>query len=300
MINMHTINQFALYNQARTHFLDNPNTLISLEEMLTNDLVKTITENLTDIKEDYNEASYLFPFWSNYPPEDRGRSPIKDQYPWIEVGEHSIGCKLPRLLSANYKIRDTGLPTGSDQRFILKSESIATATHGFTDSAWFFIDIKSIGPRDDQDHTVMSHNQVSGEGIWSIMNDGVMNNVLQATGRRASHAFHASMPPLFILSDTTIAPLINIALKPVYKMLPASTKGLRNIGQPLERIDIACIPNGLLLTKNPGYLTQHPGLLFPGKDDKVKNPRKLRARISFKLLKKIAPWRVQSIAVNYP
>lgn len=46
----------------------------------------------------------------------------------------------------------------------------------------------------------------------------------------------------------TIAPLITFVIKPVYKML---YKGNETIGQPLEKIKIACIPNGLLLTRNP-------------------------------------------------
>lgn len=65
--------------------------------------------------------------------------------------------------------------------------------------------------------------------------------------------------------------------------------------QPLLRIGLATIPNGLLLTKNPGYLNKYPGLLFPGKDDKTKNPLKVRARIDFGILEKIDPWRYQEI-----
>ena len=63
-------------------------------------------------------------------------------------------------------------------------------------------------------------------------------------------------------------------------------------GQPLGRVSVVCIPNGLLLTIKPGYLNQFPNLLFPGKDDKSKNVKKLRARISFELLEEIHPWRV--------
>jgi Restriction endonuclease BglI len=300
VINLHRQNQFNIYNLARQYFIENPISLIELEKFLTNHLVKIITANILEIERDYNEASYLYPFWENYPPEDRGRQPIKDQYPWIEVGEHAIGSKLSRLLDQSFCVKDTGLPTGADQRFVLTNDTIKSATNGYTDSAWFFVDIKSVGPRDDQDHTVMSHNQVSGDGIWLNPADGVRNTILQATGIRASHNFHASLPPIFILSDGTIAPLVMLALKPVYQMLPTNIAGTRNNGQPLERIDIACIPNGLLLTKQPNYLGAYKGLLFPGKDDKSKDPRKLRARISFDLLRKIAPWRVQTIRVSTP
>lgn len=297
MIHQFEAAQFKAYTEARSHFVDNPRKLIELEKSLTNALFEILKSNIDEIKRDYNEASYLFPFWKNYPPEDRGRQPIKDQYPWIEVGEHAIGAKLPRLLERKFGIRDTGLPTGADQRFILTNDIIATATDGYTKAAWMFVDIKSVGPRDDQDHTVMSHNQVSGDGVWTSPEEGVKNTTLVAVGARASHDFHASLPPIFILSDGTVAPLVMIALKPVYKMLKASKNGDRNGGQPLERIDIACIPNGLLLTQSPNYLKSHRGLLFPGKDDKTKDPRKLRARVSFALLKKLDLWRVQTLKI---
>lgn len=297
MITINRQNQFNIYNSARTYFINNPDYLIEIEKFLTNHLVSLIRSNINEIKQDYNETSYLFPFWENYPPEDRGRQPIKDQYPWIEVGEHAIGSKLSRLLHQSFLIKDTGLPTGADQRFVLTHDAIGSLTGGYTNSAWFFIDIKSVGPRDDQHHTVMSHNQVSGDGIWGNLEDGVKNTILKATGKIASHDFHASLPPIFVLSDGTIAPLVIIALKPVYKMLPASITGARNNGQPLDRIDVACIPNGLLLTQQPNYLNTHKGLLFPGKDDKSKDPRKLRARVSFEILRKLDSWRVQTIQV---
>jgi len=58
---------------------------------------------------------------------------------------------------------------------------------------------------------------------------------------------------------------------------------------------VATLPNGLLLTLNPGYLKGHPTLFYPGKDDKGKQETKLRARVSFQILRKIAPWRVENI-----
>jgi hypothetical protein len=300
VINLYRQQQFQLYNSARNYFIARPNALIELERFLTNHIVSLVQSNLAEIKNDYNEASYLYPFWENYPPEDRGRQPIMDQYPWLEVGEHAIGAKLPRLLVNSFDVRDTGIPTGADQRFVISSKNILEATQGFTNSAWLFIDIKSVGPRDDQDHTVMSHNQVSGDGTWENSQAGVRNSILQAIGARASHDFHASIPPIYVLSDGTIAPVVIIALKPVYQMLQANHSNIRNNGQPLERIDVACIPNGLLLTQNPNYLNTYRGILFPGKDDKSKDPRKLRVRVSFSLLKEIHPWRVESILVADP
>lgn len=293
-------NQFTIYNKARSNLIQDPDILINLEQFLMNHIYSIIKKNLPEIKADYNEASHLYPFWQNYPPDDRGRQPIKDQYPWIEVGEHAIGCKLPRLLSQYFTVRDIGLPTGADQRFLLTHPEIDHISNKLTQSVWVFIDIKSVGPRDDQAHTVMSHNQISGDGLWHEDQDGVTNTILQATGSRASHNFHSSMPPLFVLSDGTIAPTIIIVIKPVYSMVKSTCINFRNSGQPLIRIDLACIPNGLLLTQNPMYLKDYPSLLFPGKDDKTKDPRKLRARISFELLRKIASWRYQSLLVTYP
>jgi hypothetical protein len=100
------------------------------------------------------------------------------------------------------------------------------------------------------------------------------------------------MPPIYVLSDGTVAPVITIAIKPVYTMLALQGQEL---GQPLSRITLVAIPNGILLVTNPNYLKTHPGLLFPGKDDKTMNPLKLRARVSFALLQKIADWRVMTI-----
>jgi Restriction endonuclease BglI len=300
MFHLHTERQFNSYNMARNALIKNPNILIDLEKYLTDHLKNGLVSNLSEIKSDYNEASFLYPFWRNCPPDDRGRQPVMDQYPWIEVGEHSIGCKIPRILDRHFSLRDAGLPTGADQRFLLKHEEIEVITQGLTNTAWLFIDIKSVGPRDDQDHTVMSHNQVSGDGIWEHQNTGIINTVFQATGSRSQHEFHSSMPPIFVLSDGTIAPVVIMALKPVYAMLPETRAGSRNDGQPIIRLDLACIPNGLLLTKNPGYLRDYPGLLFPGKDDKKTNPKKLRARIDFELLRIIDSWRYQSIKIQYP
>jgi hypothetical protein len=286
--------QFATYTKAHAYFTANPNILIALEEELTNHLVSILRSNLAEIRRDYNEASYLYPFWQEYPPDDRGRQPVGDQYPWIEVGEHAVGAKLPRFLAKDFDVSDPGLPTGADQRFVLRSATIEKLTKSFTNAAWLFIDIKSVGPRDDQDHTVMSHNQVSGDGIWLKQTDGVRNTIVKAHGSRTFHDFHCGIPPLYVLSDNTVTPTVIVAIKPVYQMISSGGTG-RNQGQPLDRIDVACIPNGILLAKNPSYLKSHKGLLFPGKDDKSKKATKLRARVSFDLLRQIAPWRHQIV-----
>jgi len=295
MFQQHSVSQHRLYRAAFQNLVANPRVLIAAEEYVASQVQACLASNLEEIRRDYDEASFLYPFWRNYPPDERGNQPRGDQYPWIEVGEHVLSAKLPVLLRAiGFNVRDCGLPTGADLRYVLTNEGIGRATGGALTSVWLHADIKSVGPRDDQDHTVMSHNQVSGSGEWETASDGVMNKVMQATGIRSSHDFHCALPPLYVLSDGTIAPVILMAIKPVYRMLGLETNG-RLGGQPLGRIDTAVIPNGILLEHSPGYLHKHPGLLFPGKDDKGKNPKKIRARVSFSVLKQIADWRVRSI-----
>lgn len=297
MFNTHRDTQYELYQKMRKQLISDPNILINLEEYFILQIKKLLEANLNLIKNDYNEASYLYPFWQQYPPNERGRKPRGDQYPWIEVGEHAIGDKLPRLLLNDFKIRDIGLPTGPDKRFILTNDKILKITKGLTDSIWLFVDIKSVGPRDDFDHTVMSHNQISGNGEWNKKSEGVKNLIIVASGKHIKHDFYCSIPPLYVLSDKTVAPVILIAIKPVYKMLSLEKK-YNDGGQPLKKISLISIPNGLLLEEGPKYLKKFPGLFFPGKDDKSKNPQKVRSRISFQLLRQINTWRIQNIIIK--
>jgi hypothetical protein len=287
MFNQYREKQFKVYNASRKFFINNPDKLIQIEKFCMNILTGFINNNRTEIKRDYDEASFLYPFWQNYPPDNRGRMPKGDQYPWIEIGEHVFCPKLSRFLAESFTVRDAGIPTGPDDRYIIISEDIHSILE-ITNAVWLFIDIKSVGPRDDQDHAVMSHNQISGNGKWVEQDYGVVNDSMIAEGQRVSHSFHCAIPPLFVLSDGTIAPVVHIVLKPVYTMLGLTGK---KQGQPLERITLAAIPNGILLTENPNYLQFHKGLLFPGKDDKEKDPRKVRARVSFEKLRHIAEWR---------
>lgn len=286
--------QFLAYNKARDFLIKRPEALTDLEEFVAIKVTKGVAKNLASIKRDYNEASFLYPFWQNYPPEERGRSPRGDQFPWIEVGEHALGGKLPDCM-ADLNPRDVGLPVGADQRFLIESDEILKKTQGLTRHAWLHMDIKSVGPRDDHNHSVMSHNQISGDGEWKKPADGVKNTIVSAEGKRAKHDFHCSIPPIYILSDGTIAPVVHVAVKPVYNMLHLDKEDQSSRGQPLSRITFASFPNGLLMCVNPNYLKKYPGLLYPGKDDKGKDPRKLRARIDFDILRKINSWRVSDL-----
>lgn len=293
MYQQHRNQIFKDYHRARKFFCSHPETLIELERYTTclcHDLLATHYDEFT---KDYNEASYLHPFWANYPPENRGRSPVGDQIPWIEVGEHAIGHKLNRILAQDHRIREIGIPSGADNRFILESDEISRITNGFTNSVMVFLDIKSVGPRDDFEHTVISPYQVSGNGLWDDPRGSMTNTPMRATGNRASHPFYPAITPIYVLSDGTVAPTIHIFVKPVYQMLNLNAPP--RTGQPLRHIRVVCVPNGLLLTVNPNYLDAWPGLFFPGKDDHTKPPAKVRCRVSFEILSRIAPWRVTHV-----
>ena len=277
------------YNRARDYFIQHPDQLINVEHYIVDLVNNTVDNNLDEIQRDYNEASYLYPFWAHYQPVKRGRDPRGDQVPWIEVGEHAVGEKLNRLISSEYTIAEVGLPSGADDRFVLFSEEISNITNGFTNCVFLFLDIKSVGPRDNFDHTVVSPYQVSGDGIWEDPAGLLVNSTMLATGARAQHVFHPAISPLYVLSDGTIAPSIHLFVKPIYKMLRLESPS--EDGQPLGCITNVCLPNGLLLTENPNYLQQYPMLFYPGKDDSSKDPLKIRARVSFELLRQIATWR---------
>lgn len=293
MYGQHRNRIFQEYSRARDFFCAHPEILIELEHHVTSLCHHFIAENYEEFARDYNEASYLHPFWANYPPDNRGRSPVGDQIPWIEVGEHAIGHKLNRLIAQSHRIREVGIPSGADNRFVIASREIAEITNGFTDSVMAFLDIKSVGPRDDFEHTVISPYQVSGDGLWDSPGVSMRNSEMRATGSRKEHPFYPAITPIYVLSDGTVAPTIHIFIKPVYNMLSLTDPG--RTGQPLKQIRVICVPNGMLLAVNPNYLDVHPGLLFPGKDDHTKPPAKMRCRVSFALLSSIADWRVADI-----
>lgn len=280
---------FKNYSLARGYFIQHPQKLINIEQYMMNLVNEAIISNYSEIERNYNEASYLFPFWANYQPIKRGRDPRGDQVPWIEVGEHAVGEGLKRHIAFAYAISEVGIPSGADDRFILKSNEILNITDGLTDSAFLFMDIKSVGPRDNFDHAVLSPYQVSGNGIWNSPSENLQNSIIKATGSRAIHNFYPAITPIYVLSNGTIAPTIHLFVKPVYKML--NLENNKKWGQPLDYIVNVCVPNGLLLTVSPNYLKQYPQLFYPGKDTADKNPLKIRARVSFEILREIGPWR---------
>src|SRR6202012_6246009 len=115
-------------------------------------------------------------------------------------------------------IREIGLPSGTDQRFLLQSEKFESICQ-IIKQIMLFMDVKSVGPRDEFDHTVLSTYQVSGDGIWKSPTAGVKNSAMTARGGRATHPFYCALPPLYVLSNKTIAPTVSIFIKPVYHMV---------------------------------------------------------------------------------
>lgn len=285
---------FQNYHHIRNHFLAHPNQLEELEFYATRLVNEILCQNYAEFERDYNEASYLNALWSNYPPDERGRSPVGDQIPWIEVGEHAIGHKLSRLISEKYHIEEVGLPSGADNRFVLYSDEISQITQGETDCIFVFLDIKSVGPRDNFDHIVISPYQASGDGLWDSPEHNMVNTPVLAQGERASHLFYPALSPIYPLTNEHTAPVVHLFVKPIYTMLNSTAPARQ--GQPLESVKTVCVPNGLLLSVNPNYLNLFPGLFFPGKDDRNKSPRKIRVRVSFEKLIQIASWRISEFS----
>ena len=95
MHQQHRNDSFPKYIEARETLILKPEILIAIEQRVSTAIKNSVVKNQDEYKHDYDAASMLFPFWENYPPEERGRDPIGDQYPWIEVGEHGLVQRLP-------------------------------------------------------------------------------------------------------------------------------------------------------------------------------------------------------------
>jgi hypothetical protein len=75
---------------------------------------------------------------------------------------------------------------------------------------------------------------------------------------------------------------VTIFLKAVYTV---ESRGV----QPLDYLELASVPNGLMLFDGPTYAQKLDRLLTPGKDRKGKSSP--RTRIKLDPLSQIAPWR---------
>lgn len=280
------------YNRVRGYLISDPDALILLECYITCLVNDIIGANYLEIEHDYNEASYLHPFWASYPPDGQGKSAAGDQIPWLEVGEHAVGHKLSRLIASDYQIAEIGLPTGADNRFVLYSDEISDITHETTDCAFVHLTIKSVGPGSDQGSTIVSPNQISGNGIWEQSADNVENALITASGPDCYHAFHPAIPPIYTMTDGKTAPTIHLFIQPSYRTLSLEPEAGR--GQPLKSIQSVCVPNGLLLTCQPNYLSAYPDLLRL--EEAESDPGNVCARISLDILSQIDRWRVSSFS----
>ena len=139
-----------IYFAERDKFAKNLPLIEKIEEnysdILLNDILLPSAEN---IYKDFSErALKLVPFWKNYPPEQRGRQPIGNSTPWLELGEKTIGSNIIAKLSSRFNdIIFPGLPTGGDIRFA-------------TDNVYVHLDIKLTGPNDNPNEVVVPPNQV--------------------------------------------------------------------------------------------------------------------------------------------
>lgn len=287
--------QFDDYEEARNHFLKNPDKLIEAERYVCRCITETLTDFREEFTKDYNEASYLYSFWGSYPPDDRGNKPTGDQFPWIEVGEHTIGHKAERLMGGRFNIREVGLPSGTDDRYELSNSKLQDIL-GITDGVMVFLDTKSTGPTDSEKDLVVSGYQVSGEGHWDDPRSPLTNSQIVAQGKRSCSAFQPRLAPIYCLSDRRVLPSVHLFLKVLYSVDPRdNSSGYMEGGQPLKAITIACVPNGLLTFGPKDYHKSYPGLFYPGKDDRTTPVLKRRARISIEKLATIDSWRVTTI-----
>lgn len=168
-------------------------------------------------------------------------------------------------------VRFIGLPYGHDIRFTI-------------DNAFIHIDAKSTGPTDDQNEVVSSPNQVTGNG--KINAEGrVFNETENMVGPQVTRPFLPELAPFYVI-DNNVLPTLTYYLKIVY-----SVQALGN--QPLEYLELICVPNGLALFDGPVLSEKVSGLLTPGKDEqKVKRKR---TRIKLNPLAQLNSWRCQKI-----
>jgi len=260
------------YQLARGSLInDGGHKLIELERSIADKFLKILVSNAAEIKADFDEATYLKPFWVKYAPVQRGHKPRGEAFPWGEVGEKVLEGYLYSKAQTEFDdVRFIGVPYGHDVRFS-------------TSEAFIHIDIKATGPTDNIDEVVSSPNQVTGDGVLDA--DGVMSNSpFKVKGLRKIMDFNPELAP-FVLYKGKVLPVITFYLKVVYAVVK---KG----NQPLEHLELICVPNGLLMFDGPNY-SSIDKLFTPGKDE-VHVKRK-RTRIKLDPLASIEKWRCSKI-----
>lgn len=264
------------YVAARQALLaDNGQKIIDLEKRTCEKLTEALLSRALQIARDFNHAVPLQQFWLKYAPRQRGHKPRGDSLPWGEVGEKTIEGHLYGSLGTVFpEVCFTGLPYGHDVRCT-------------TDNAFLHIDVKSTGPNDNPNEVVCSPNQVTGDGI-DLMDDGVHNNLVTVVGPSRNMVFQPELPPFYIL-EKRIRVCITFYIKVLY-----SVNALGD--QPLNYIELICVPNGLLMFDGPYYARNIQGLMTPGKD--IVTSVHKRTRIKLDPLAKAFPWRCQKILVE--
>lgn len=253
---------------------DNGQYILNLETNYMDALVKTIVKIAPEIDREFTAAPDYLPFWLNYAPRQRGRAPVGDAVPWGEVGEKLILSIIAEGVAQEYPgARYPALPFGGDFRFA-------------TTEALVHLDVKMTGPRDSMDEIVASPNQISGDGCdWDVK--GVMNNEVQAVGERKTQQFQPELPPFYFssLSGIDLQVCLTYFLKAVYSVASYGH-------QPLEYMEVICVPNGLLMFDGPKYINTR-GLLIPGKDEQGHTHPRTRVRLN--PLTTLGTWRCVKI-----
>lgn len=261
------------YERARSSLLANDcEYLLTLEKRVTETLIANLTHISLNIKNDFDEASSLKPFWERYAPVQRGHKPRGEAFPWGEVGEKVVEGHIYSLVSNIFEnVRFLGIPYGHDIRFS-------------TNEAFIHIDVKSTGPTDDPNEVVSSPNQVTGNGLLDE-NAIMFNEHTEMRGQRVTRSFLPELAPFYIVNGR-ILPVLTYYLKIVYSV--------RSPGeQPLEYLELICVPNGLALFDGPKLIENVAGLLTPGKDEV--NVIRKRTRIKLNPLAQLDHWRCQKI-----
>lgn len=260
------------YFKTRSELTKDVGKILSKEKAYSLRIKKVIKEAADDLQTDFTiNPRKLYPFWSNYPPEQRGRRPKGTSIPWLELGEKTISFNLVREIVKEFKgVRFPGLPTGGDIRFTARD-------------AFVHLDVKLTGPNDNPDELVVPPNQVSGRGDkW---NKGILNStwpVYYQKTNQINYNFQPKLPPFYIL-DGRVLFCITMFLKAVYTVEESGS-------QPLKYFELACVPNGLLMFEGP-KLANTPGLIISGKDEKSKSEGTKRIRIRLDPLASIESWR---------
>lgn len=265
-------NYFAIRSELISNELAQ---IVTVERQCMNFLVDVTLRAVDSIYTDFCQVTELMPFWVNYPPRQRGRAPSGTSIPWSEVGEKAISQNLVRAITlTDPAITFPGLPLGGDIRFA-------------TNTALVHFDVKLTGPNDRADEIVASPHQISGDGVkWE--NNGVVNSPATVTGPRASMIFQPELPPFYILNKRPLV-CLTYFLKAVYEV-----KSIGN--QPLKYLEVACVPNGLLMFDVPQF-ARTPGLLIPGKDEQTH--LKKRTRVRLEPLASLHDWRcIQIVKVD--